>query len=227
MENVGLMVNAQVSVWLSKYGIYSSSPELIDELELQFAFATYAELVRRVRTGMYNRKYSLYLNIRSCAYSQYPKVYKQWKRRMQQLAQLVSLEYGSVDSDGDITEGLIGSIASDTVPRLRTGSDSKDRIVELDRARKGRSKRYKSNEGRKCYTMDNLPNHIEDSWLTYIEDCEELGIPVRMSKEEYVKQHYGNLVRIKGEKTLNEEMVAEERKAADTVKERLRNMMTL
>ena len=69
MENAWRVVDICAAVWLSKFKVWASEKEDMEDLEQAARFMTMQELVRRVRKKKYNRKYSFYLNVRSCAYS--------------------------------------------------------------------------------------------------------------------------------------------------------------
>lgn len=69
MQNAWRVVNICASVWLAKFKVWASEKEDIEDLEQTARFMTMQELIRRVRKKKYNRKYSFYLNCRSCAYS--------------------------------------------------------------------------------------------------------------------------------------------------------------
>ena len=69
MENAWRVVDICASVWLNRFKVWSAEREDMEDLEQMARFMTMQELVRRVRKKKYNRKYSFYLNVRSCAYS--------------------------------------------------------------------------------------------------------------------------------------------------------------
>lgn len=69
MENAWRVVDICAAVWLSKFKVWANEKEDMEDLEQAARFMTMQELVRRVRKKKYNRKYSFYLNVRSCAYS--------------------------------------------------------------------------------------------------------------------------------------------------------------
>lgn len=190
MDNVGNMVRAQVSVWLNKYKVYSVSREAMEDLELDFAFQTYRELCRRVAKGLYCREYSLYLNIRSCAWSMFTRVYRAWIAEQKRKEREVSI-YMAGECDG--SDEWIESISSDNTSALTTRSDEVARTAALARLQRNKTSRPPKPSTRKPYTMNDLPNYIEDSWDEYLEACYDTGIPVRMTKEEWVTEHYPNV----------------------------------
>lgn len=69
MQNAWRVVDICASVWLSKFKVWATEKEDMEDLEQMARMMTMKELVRRVRKKKYNRKYSFYLNCRSCAYS--------------------------------------------------------------------------------------------------------------------------------------------------------------
>lgn len=225
MDNVWLMIHAQSCIWLTKFRIYAPTEELMQDLESELQYRTYKELVRRVRTGKYDRNYSLYMNIRSCCWSLCYRVVQKWTQHVEQLKHNISYETAHKARSGELIDGIDAAIASENLTKLTTASDQVARISELTRKRRGHKLLTYETDRRHRYTMDNLPAYIEDDWMTYLETCYEMGIEARLTKEEFVCNNYSNVVRSGADKkqlrtTLAEDMLEEERKAADKIRER-------
>lgn len=232
MDNVTLMIDAQVSIWLTKKRVFAPTLELMEDLEAELRYKTYRELVRRVRNGLYDRNYSLYMNIRSCCWSVSVRVVDAFFKRLRMLQNTVSID-ATVQSGPDATEGLYTVLASEKVAKPITGSD-------LERKAASSTLRYRRKQGiqpktrykvdaesgiRKPYTMDTLPDYIEEAWMDHLESCADLGIESSYTKEEFVRKNYNN-VRFGEEakkpvKTISQELIEEERIAADAIKARL------
>lgn len=223
MDNVWHMIHAQSCIWLTKYRIYAHTEELMQDLESELQYRTYKELVRRVRTGRYDRNFSLYLNIRSCCWSLCNRVIEKWKKHVEQLKHNISYETAHKARSGELIDGIDAAIPAEKLTKLTTTSDQVARNSELTRKRRGQKPQVRS--ARHVYTMDTLPDYIEDDWMTYLETCYEMGIEARLTKEEFVCNNYSNVVRFGQDKkplntTLAEDMLEEERKAADKIRER-------
>ena len=225
MDNVWLMIHAQSCIWLTKYRIYAPTEELMQDLEAELQYRTYKELVRRVRSGKYDRNFSLYLNIRSCCWSLCNRVIEKWKKHVEQLKHNISYETAHKARSGELIDGIDAAIASEQLTKLTTVSDQVARNSELTRKRRKQKPLTYASDNRRRYTMETLPDYIEDDWMTYLETCYEMGIEARLSKEEFVCNNYSNVVRFDADKkplktTLAEDMLEEERKAADKIKQR-------
>ena len=223
MDNVWLMIHAQSCIWLTKYRIYAPTYDLMCDLEAELQYRTYKELLRRVRTGKYDRNFSLYLNIRSCCWSICHRVIEKWQKHVEQLKHNISYETAHKARSGELIDGIDAAIPAEKITKLTTTSDQVARNSELTRKRRGQKPQVRS--ARHVYTMDTLPDYIEDDWMTYLETCYEMGIDARLSKEEFVCNNYSNVVRFGQDKkplktTLAEDMLEEERKAADKIRER-------
>ena len=122
MENLSKVIDAQVSIWLAKYLVYSDSREMVEQLEQDCKMAVFVELRRRVRLGTYDRKFSLYLNIRSCAWSVISRTVTVWMRDVNRQANECSIymEVGEVDKNKDL---MVDTISSEKVPKLVTESE--------------------------------------------------------------------------------------------------------
>lgn len=232
MDNVTLMIDAQVSIWLTKKRVFAPTLELMEDLEAELRYKTYRELVRRVRNGLYDRNYSLYMNIRSCCWSVSVRVVDAFFKRLRMLQNTVSFDATVQASGNDATEGLYTVLASEKVAKPITGSD-------LERKAASNTLKYRRKQGikpktrykvdaesgvRKPYTMDTLPDYIEEAWMDHLESCADLGIESAYTKEEFVRKNYNN-VRFgkdaeKPVKTISQELIEEERIAADKIRAR-------
>lgn len=227
LDNVSRMIHAQCCIWLNKYKLHADRREDMEDLEMDYKYNIYRELVRRVHKGLYDRNFSLYMNIRSCAWSVFSRTYYTWHRRIKQREQEVPID--AVGPRNEETEGWLNSLSTENASRLVTETDTIERVNALNRQRRSKSHKLYPADKRPVvkyrYTMDNLPDYIENDWMSYLETCYEMGIEARFTKEEFVRQNYGDYVKgptpVKQlEPTLAEEMHEEERAAADRIRAR-------
>lgn len=182
MDNLWRVVNAQVSIWLCKYKVYTDYEEDMQDLENSFAITIVNELKRRLRLGKYRRDMSLWLNVRSCAWGTCSWLLRRFKKHMNEQKMLIPLSAGADDDDSNL-QGIVEMIPSEKIPRLKTKYD--DVIRTMERQRKG----HKS-KPRLCYSKERIPQYMEDDWMDYLESCYECGIEPAMSQDEYLGMQY-------------------------------------
>ena len=165
MANCWRIIDMQVSVWLNKFKARSETADRMLDLEQSCRVAVYSELLRRVRKGQYDRKFSFWLNVRSCAWSCIGRVFRQWVNANK-------LRLNEIDGDGLINddpashshETFFDMVATESVPKLRTDSEYKSKRIDWrDAVRPGDKLR-------------SLHDQSEDDYSRYLEECAELGI---------------------------------------------------
>ena len=166
MENCWRIIDLQVSIWLNCFKAHSETEDRMVDLEQSCRVAVYSELLRRVRLGPYDRKFSFWLNVRSCAWSCVGRVFKQWvnanKLRLNE-------DDGNAlindDPSSHSHETFFDMVATESVPRLRTNSELYCyKITDWHDAKTQYSKTRVLNE------------QVDDEYSRYCEDCEELGV---------------------------------------------------
>lgn len=69
MQNLWDLIYAQTSIWLNKYHVWSYDKSDIEALEQDLRMAIFIKFRQKVWDGEYDRRYSLYLQVRSVAWS--------------------------------------------------------------------------------------------------------------------------------------------------------------
>ena len=180
MQNCWKIIDLQVSIWLNRFKAHSETEDRMIDLEQSCRVAVYSELLRRVRKKQYDRKFSFWLNVRSCAWSCVGRVFKQW-------ADANKLRLNEIDGNALINddpashshETFFDMISSESVPRLRTDSEYSTKITDWHEAI------------RKCDQQRILNESIVDDYSRYCEDCEELGVEP-IDKVTFVLKSYTN-----------------------------------
>lgn len=196
LDNVWYIIDAQVSIWLYKFHVWSYRQEDMEELEQTLRVASYSELLRRVREGSYDRSYSLYLNIRSCVWSITQRVVSVWKAHVDLMRNTAQIDK-CICNGHDIEYEMLDSIAEHTVPRLRTNYDCKVNVQERKNARRETVRKYKTGDSlkrarrqQKAVLKARFPKYVEEEYYRYLEDCYEFGIEANLTMEEFLAKNY-------------------------------------
>ena len=195
MDNLYNLIKLQCCIWMNKYRIQADTREDMEDLEMQYWYATYKELLRRLRVGMYRRDMSLYLNVRSCAWSLFNRVYESWAKQIKLRALHIDLNEATPNTYGHPIQEFIGA---DTVSKLMTESDVND-AKNRSTLKKRRAKRLENatakqlestERARRAYRKGHVAKYMDDAWQSYLEDCFELGVAARMTEDEFYIKNF-------------------------------------
>ena len=141
MQNLWDLIYAQTSIWLNKYNVWSYDKSDIEALEQDLRMTIYIKFRQKVWDGEFNRNYSLYLNLRSVAWSVCGNCIKLFMKDIEQRNNNISADLfvqGLDDEDTRIvdtlTENDIGKYYSEY--ERRRVSDSKRRMERREAAAK-------------------------------------------------------------------------------------------
>lgn len=165
MQNCWRFIDMQVSVWLNKFKARSDTMDRMLDLEQSCRVAVYSELLRRVRKGQYDRKFSFWLNVRSCAWSCIGRVFRQWVNANKlRINEIDGTDLINDDPADHSSVTFFDMIPTESVPRLITASEFRQKRIDWrDAVRPGDKLR-------------SLHDQSEDDYTRYCEDCAELGI---------------------------------------------------
>lgn len=177
MENAWRVVNICASVWLAKFKIWASEKEDVEDLEQTARFMTMQELVRRVRKKKYNRKYSFYLNCRSCAYSiMLHRVVEPWVAHIRERDSML---------DGHAPAGLKCD-ENFTLYDVISMNRQHCWITDAERRYKRVDWRDAARPGDKLRLLE---KQIEDDYDQHCDDCTEFGLEP-MDKDSFIDENY-------------------------------------
>lgn len=162
---------------MAKWNIWSYRREDIDELEQNIYCHCYFLLVWRIRNGRYNRKYSFYLNVRSCAMSTVASEVRSWIPKIKNKLNLVNIEKSVVGTE---SLRLIDTLSAK--PTWKTAGETKEICNERHR-REIPEKVTQRN-------AQTLRRYIDADYASYLDDCEEFGIVDKLTLDEYIKSNY-------------------------------------
>lgn len=179
------------SVWLCAMGVFSRTKEEMEDIEQRVLIKTYSNLLYKVRTKTYRKDMSFYLNVRSCAWSAVGELAHERRAKKRQ-AKVVAL--GRIDSG--LEEGWLATLASHTVPRLRTDGDCREQSSQYTNE-KNRQRAIEAGgrtlEMYEKYHQASIkrwtPKYREDAYLEYLAECEEFGIEA-VSRSEFDRINY-------------------------------------
>ena len=177
MENLWRLIDMTAAVWLNWAKLYAEHKSDMEELEQQTRLVIFVEFRRRVLKGEYNRKFNLWQNLRSVAWSKFSHaIVEPWLERVRQRQQEV--DGNDILSDDDHgTNTLFSLIADGSTPRFITESDSAKAPKPLDS--------YKTYWNKhKAYML-----LVDDDYMKYMELCDENRI-TPMEFREWLKANY-------------------------------------
>jgi hypothetical protein len=183
-ENVWYFVCITAGIWLSRSKVWSYDRGLIEELEQTCRMRTYLRLRDIVCDGLYDRRWSFYLNCRGAAWAAVSNCIAVWKRYALTIPdKLVSID-APIDGQNDVGDELtVGdSIASHEAQRLRTVGDF-SRYTNM--GEKGLDELEQFSPGwRSVWSAV-----TEEAWEYYQQSCVDYGLEP-MSKEDFLAKNF-------------------------------------
>lgn len=198
MDNLWNVIRIQASIWLAKYKVYSlDGPEPVDDLYYSLCLAIFLELRRRVWVGKYDRKFSLYLNVRSCAFSVTGHLLKRWREEQEKCKETLNLDQlllGDPDSSlmtlGDTISYEAGHLSY--VSEHEANNRRCANYREKHRAKVANNLICKRKSEVMLAAMQRVRDAKEqqDEYDRYVSDCEFFGISDRLDYESFIRQNY-------------------------------------
>lgn len=178
MENAWRVVDICAAVWLSRFKVWASEKEDMEDLEQMARFMTMQELVRRVRKKKYNRKYSFYLNVRSCAYSiMLHRVIDPWVEHIKERDSMLDGHSPASLTRCDESFTLYDAISTQRQHCWVTDAEKRYQHIDWqDAERPGDRIRL-------------LEKQIEEDYDKHCDDCVEFGIEPT-DKESFIDENY-------------------------------------
>ena len=199
MENLWRLIRAQASIWLAKYDVYTfDGPEPVDDLYYSLCLAIYLELRRRVWLGEYNRNFSLYLNVRSCAWAKTGTMLKQWKKDQDKIHSTLNLDQLLL-GDADSAPKTLGDTISYEEGHLSYRSKSEINVESKRRHRQRHNAKSLANpaiNAKRREAMLKMMQRVrdtkeqQDEYDKYVSECEFFGIEDRLDYESFIRQNY-------------------------------------
>lgn len=185
MENLFRLCRVQASIWLARSGVYSyDGPEVVDDLLSSLMLSIFLEVRRKVWDGTYRRDLSLYLNVRSAAFSLTGHFLKRWTREQEQIHSLLDVDQYLGDSDVPL-----GDLLTYEHNKLNYKRTSETQEIRRARQRANQTPTPHQIAMRKYWASKNGYKSHEDAYYHYVEDCEEFGTEA-MSREDFLKMNY-------------------------------------
>lgn len=194
MENLWDLIYAQTSIWLNKYQVWSYDKSDIEALEQDLRMAIFIKFRQRVCDGEYDRRYSLYLNVRSVAWSVCSHCIKLFLKDIEQRNNCISSDLFIQGCDGEdmrivdtLTENDIGKYYS-TCERKRDYDNKRkyDRRHSKDpdpirQRRRDAMLRY--------FNRIKNPQYRQNAYDDYLGECEFFGIRP-LDYQSFVRQNF-------------------------------------
>lgn len=191
MEELWRLLRIACLIRIAWSKAWSYNYDDMEDLQQTTYVATYNELLRRIREGIYDRRVPLYLNLRSCCWAVYQHNLDSWMERIRRRLNTVDA-WATVGHDDSVGHGNDMCIY-DKIPngfvRLITDSDVRDYSKHLS---------WKTMT-RKRDQHVRLKKDMQEQYELYCESCMELGtepmqyddfLANNLTKEEMSILHY-------------------------------------
>lgn len=175
MENAWRVVDICASVWLNAFRVWAERREDMEDLEQTARFVIMKELRRRVSKGLYDRNFSFYMNVRSCAMSKMQHgIIEPWVKHIKERESLLdgNAPASLTKCDEDFT--LFDVVSTKPMHRFFT---------EAERRYQGKDWWQFEREGDRLRV---LQKQIDTEYEDYCSDCQEFGIDP-ISKDSFVR----------------------------------------
>ena len=187
MENLFRLCRVQAIIWLAKYVVYSyDGPEVVDDLLSSLMLSIFLDVRRKVWDGTYNRRYSLYHNVRSSAWGLTSNLLKQWVREQEQIHSLLDVD--QYLGDTDVSLGDLLTYEHNKLNYKRK-SETQSMRREKQRANSTLTPTPHQRAMRQYWAKIHGVQAHEDAYLHYLEDCEEFGVDP-MSREDFLQANF-------------------------------------
>ena len=180
MENLWRIIKAVSLIRLTSMRLQAYTYEDMADLESMVMFATYAKLRRMLAEGTYNRKFSLYLNVRAACWGMCQHVVDTWMDDIRQRYNLLDgYENISKSDHGSVT--LFDTLSDCNSTRLMTDSE-----YRLKRAKPVPWSSYVRPSDR----TSALRKSAKNSYSDYCEECVLYDVDNVISYDEFVRKNY-------------------------------------
>ena len=194
MQNLWDLIYSQSSIWLNKYQVWSYDKSDIEALEQDLRMAIFIKFRQKVCDGEYDRRYSLYLNVRSVAWSVCSHCIKLFLKDIEQRNNCISSDSFIRGCDGEdmrivdtLTENDIAKYYS-TNERKRDYDNKRkyDRRHSVDpdpirQRRRDAMLRY--------FNKIKNPQYRRNAYDDYLGECEFFGIRP-LDYQSFVRQNF-------------------------------------
>lgn len=199
MENLWRLIRAQASIWLAKYNIYTfDGPEPVDDLYYSLCLAIFLELRRRVWEGTYNRNFSLYLNVRSCAWAKTGALLEKWKDEQDKIHSTLNMDQLLL-GESDSAPKTLGDTISYEEALLSYRSKSEINKESKRRQRQRHNAKSLADPSVNVLKREAMLKRMQrvrdakeqqDEYDRYLSECEFFGLEDHLDYESFVRQNY-------------------------------------
>lgn len=196
MQNLWDLIYAQTSIWLNKYQVWSYDKSDIEALEQDLRMTIFIKFRQKVWDGEYDRRYSIYLQVRSVAWSVCGNCIKLFMKNIEQ-------RNNNISSDLFVQSGDEEDIR---IVDTLTENDIGKYYSEYERRREADSRRKRARREAAAKESDPLKRRIRESLFRrfgeksnsqirrnayddYLDECEFFGI-TPLDYESFVRQNY-------------------------------------
>lgn len=182
MQNCWDIIKAVSLIFLAKKKLYARSYEDMFELESLVMFATFNKLKEMVRTGIYDRRCSFYLNVRSACLSVCQHMVDAWVSRVKESYKMVD-GYGVISDKDNASLTLFDTLSDCNSTRLMTSSDYYSRHTKPV---------HWSSYARPSNRSAALRKETRRAYDDYCQECLLYNIDSVISYNEFVRKNYSD-----------------------------------
>lgn len=182
MENLWRIIKAVSLIRLTSMRLQAYTYEDMADLESMVMYATYAKLRRMLADGTYNRKFSLYLNVRAACWGMCQHVVTSWMSELRKRYNLVD-GYGNISNSDHGSMTLYDTLSDSNSTRLLTSSEYYSRHVKPV---------HWSSYARPSDRTSALRKETRKAYDEYCEECILHGINDVIDYNEFVRKNYSD-----------------------------------
>ena len=182
MENLWRIIKAVSLIRLTSMRLLAYTYEDMADLESMVMYATYAKLRRMLADGTYNRKFSLYLNVRAACWGMCQHVVDTWIADIRQ-------RYNLVDGNGNISHSDHGSV---TLYDTLSDSNSTRLLTSSEYYSRHAKPVHWSSYARPSDRKSALRKETRKAYNEYCEECVLYGIDDVISYNDFVRKNYSD-----------------------------------
>ena len=180
MENLWRIIKAVSLIRLTSMRLQAYTYEDMADLESMVMYATYAKLRRMLAEGTYDRKFSLYLNVRAACWGMCQHVVDTWMADIRQRYNLLD-GYGNISQSDHGSVALFDTLSDCNSTKLLTGSEFYSKHAKPVNW---------ASYSRPCDRTSALRKETHKAYNEYCEECCLYGIDNVIKYDEFVRKNY-------------------------------------
>lgn len=195
MQNLWDLIYAQTSIWLNKYHVWSYDKSDIEALEQDLRMVIFIKFRQKVWDGEYDRRYSIYLQVRSVAWSVCSHCIKLFMKDIEQRNNCISSDlFIQCGDEGDMR--IVDTLTENDIAKYYSTSERKrdyDNKRKYDRRHsidQDPIKQKRRDAMLRYFNRIKNPQYRQNAYDDYLGECEFFGITTPLDYASFVRQNF-------------------------------------